>query len=93
MERIELAKRMMASAADYERSARLLAGKVDPRYGEASAHLSILALEIALKCASFLATGHVPRSHEYRRIWQILPRQTRDDVLRRSKLRAQPEKS
>lgn len=80
------AMRMLSAAEERLNDAAILEESARTRSDSASL-LSVLALEILLKCARFMDSGAHPKSHDYVAAWKKLHVQTREEVLLKAKLR------
>jgi HEPN domain-containing protein len=71
---------MLALADQYSSASETLSRKV-ANFGVASTLLSILSVEILLKCLFLLEFGERPLGHDYSKIWSRLPPECRCRLL------------
>ena len=80
-------KRMYQQAMDFQYDADLLAGSGQNRSG-GEFLLSILALELLLKCALKLSGGNPIHTHNYFELWQNLNQPLRVSLLKKASSRS-----
>lgn len=90
MNNVELARRMLDCASDYQCDADILNQQIDS-FGCGSTILGVISLEVMLKCVRLLDTGQrvlKQGGHDYARIWADISDPTQEAILKSAQERA-----